>query len=252
MLEYLVEHQNLSFSSCDWVSNVQSVQFMNIFPVKMKGNTQGSPFDGPDTVTHTSLAGFSVLKDIYKPHTSLLWKVYINTLTLILLPGAFSVFVNFFYFFRVEIINQKFWENLTFIFSIWRLIFCKKKNFFKFFSKVPKKAPGNRITNFLNMNQCIIKYQNCQKRLQVNWLIIKVPKKAPGNRITNFLRVTRLGLKDCKNGFRHQKQDFTHLRLFSFPWIHYPDIDNSYTTFPSKIHFWKSAFPHKIWYRSWQ
>ena len=59
---------------------------------------------------------------------------------------------------------------------------------------MPKKAPGNRITNFLNMNQCIIKYQNCQKRLQVNWLIIKVPKKAPGNRITNFFRVTRLGL----------------------------------------------------------
>ena len=74
------------------------------------------------------------------------------------------------------------------------MIFCKK-NFFLIFLKVPKKAPGNRIANFLNLNQCIIKYQNCQKRLQVNWLIIKVPKKAPGNRITNFLRVTGLGLK---------------------------------------------------------
>ena len=80
---------------------------------------------------------------------------------------------------------------LFFLYEDWYFV---KKNFFRFFLKVPKKAPGNRITNFLNMNQCIIKYQNCQKRLQVNWLIIKVPKKAPGNRITNFLRVTRLGL----------------------------------------------------------
>jgi len=39
-------------------------------------------------------------------------------LTLIPYPGAISVFLNLFYFFRVEIINQKFWENLTFTFSI--------------------------------------------------------------------------------------------------------------------------------------
>ena len=37
---------------------------------------------------------------------------------------------------------------------------------------MPKKAPGNRIANFLNLNQCTIKYQNCQK-------------KAPGKLIDN-------------------------------------------------------------------
>ena len=41
-----------------------------------------------------------------------------SPLTLIPYPGAISVFSNLFYFFRVEIINQKFWENLTFTFSI--------------------------------------------------------------------------------------------------------------------------------------
>ena len=43
-----------------------------------------------------------------------------------------------------------------------------------------KKAPGDRIANFLNLNQCTIKYQNCQK-------------KAPGKLIDN---------KNAKNGSR--------------------------------------------------
>ena len=50
-------------------------------------------------------------------------------------------------FSRGEIIIQKIWENLTFIFSLWRLIFSQKIFFFIFFKK-------------------------CQKRLQVNWLLI--------------------------------------------------------------------------------
>ena len=42
--------------------------------------------------------------------------IWYTPLTLILSPGAISVFVNLFYLFRVEIINQNFWENLTFTF----------------------------------------------------------------------------------------------------------------------------------------
>ena len=45
------------------------------------------------------------------------------------------------------------------------MIFCKKK-IFLIFEKVPKKAPGYRIANFLNLNQCTIKYQNCKKKVQ--------------------------------------------------------------------------------------
>ena len=59
---------------------------------------------------------------------------------------------------------------------------------------MPKKAPGDRIANFLNLNQCTIKYQNCQKRLQGKGLIIKVPKMAPGFVI--FLDPKGSGLKN--------------------------------------------------------
>ena len=55
-------------------------------------------------------------------------------------------------------------------------------------------APGDPIANFLNINQYIFNYKNCQKRLQVNQLMIKVPNKAPGDAITNFLDSTRFGL----------------------------------------------------------
>ena len=59
-----------------------------------------------------------ILGAINHSKSSFLKAQKVNNLTLILLPGAFSVFVNLFYFFKVEIINQKFWENLTFIISI--------------------------------------------------------------------------------------------------------------------------------------
>ena len=56
-------------------------------------------------------------------------------------------------------------------------------------------SPGDPNANFLNINQNI-KYQNCQKRLQVTQLIIKVPNKAPGDPITDFLNMSQLRLID--------------------------------------------------------
>ena len=63
-------------------------------------------------------------------------------LTLILLPGAFFVFAILFCLFWLEIIIKKIWENLTFIFLMWTIFFCKKKFFKKRFFWVEKKVLG--------------------------------------------------------------------------------------------------------------
>ena len=52
-------------------------------------------------------------------------------LTLIPYPGAIFVRTILFSSLRVEISVRKIWENLTFIFSIFRLFFCEK-NILKF------------------------------------------------------------------------------------------------------------------------
>ena len=53
---------------------------------------------------------------------------YISLLTLIPYPGAIFVRTILFSSLKVEISVRKFWENLTFIFFIFRLFFCEKIN----------------------------------------------------------------------------------------------------------------------------
>ena len=60
-------------------------------------------------------------------------KLKLVKLTLIGYPGALSVRQILFSFFWLEMVVEKFWENLTFIFLMYRSIFCEKKS--KIFGK---------------------------------------------------------------------------------------------------------------------